>query len=423
MGSMAFTTLLLIVCVAFSVAQQNAIPEDLLSDNEIEAWVISLRRDLHTTPELMFKETVTSAKIQTALRALDIDFKMGYGRNTKPDRIEGLGGTGVIADIGTGKSPTVLLRADMDGLPIDESKRTDLEFRSTHPGRMHACGHDGHTSMLLGAARVLKAMEGNINGTVRLMFQPAEEGGAGGKRMRDEGILEMEPAVERVVLAACDRFQILIHGVGGHAAMPHLTKDPIVATAAMVQGFQTIISRGLHPLESGVVSVTKLEGGSALNVIPSGITMWGTVRALSTETLVTLMKRVETVGGDIAKSYGCNITVTWSPDFYPPTDNDKDLWDDFASGVAAQVSETKEYANVVPTMGAEDFGFIAERVPSAFYLLGQGSAPGTDYGLHHPMFSIDESVLMKGVELHVRSALGSLEDLWQKREEALKARK
>ena len=159
--------------------------------------VIAIRRDLHTTPELMYKETVTSAKIQTALRALDINFKMGYGRNTKPERIEGAGGTGVIADIGTGKPPTVLLRADMDGLPIDESKRTDLEFRSTHPGRMHACGHDGHTSMLLGAARVLKSMEGNINGTVRLMFQPAEEGGAGGKRMRDEGILEMEPAVER----------------------------------------------------------------------------------------------------------------------------------------------------------------------------------------------------------------------------------
>merc|ERR1711871_514868 len=268
----------------------------------------------------------------------------------------------------------------------------------------------------------------------------AEEGGAGGKRMRDEGILEMEPKVERafglhlwpglpsgviggksgVVLAACDRFQILIHGVGGHAAMPHLTSDPIVASAAMVTGFQTIISRNLSPLDSGVVSVTKLEGGSAFNVIPSGVTMWGTVRALSTEMLVKIMKRVETVGEDIAKSYGCNITVTWSPDFYPATVNDKDLWDNFASGIAAKVSETKEYVEISPTMGAEDFGFIAERVPSAFYLLGQGSAPGTDYGLHHPMFSIDESVLKKGVELHVRSALESLEDLWKERELAQK---
>lgn len=401
--------------------------------NGIYDFLIQSRRFLHKHPELMYQEDITSAFVQKVLGDLDIKFTKGWAVNTHPDIIEGPGGYGVVADIGTGEPPCVLLRADMDALPIFERTEGVDEFKSKSNGKMHACGHDGHTTMLLGAATLLKSMEDSINGTVRLMFQPAEEGGAGGKRMREEGVLSMHPAVQLAfgqhlwptipsgavatkagpLLAAAETFEILVSGVGGHAAMPHLTVDPIVAASTIVTNLQTIVSRKMSPLESGVVSVTKFEAGDAFNVIPHSAILRGTIRALSTETLLSLRDRFEHVVESTSAVHGCNVTIEYSPDFYPPTVNDPELYETFSKDVATLIAEDHTVTDVDPTMGGEDFSFLAEEVPSTFFLLGQGSgsSPETSYGLHHPHFAMDESVLPKGVELLVNVALRALHKL------------
>lgn len=214
------------------------------------------------------------------------------------------------------------------------------------------------------------------------------------------------------LLAAADRFEILIAGVGGHAAMPHLTVDPIVTASAIVMNLQTIVSRTLSPLESGVCSITKIDGGEAFNIIPASTLMRGTVRALTIETLLSLRDKVEHIVNNTAAVYGCNVTIDWSPDYYPPTVNDPTLFE-FSKDVGALVSEEGYLRDIEPTMGAEDFSFVAEDIPSTFFLLGQGSGndPPTSYGLHHPHFALDESVLPRGVELHVSLALRALRKL------------
>lgn len=398
-------------------------------------FLVHTRRTLHARPELMYNEKETSMVVQTLLTEMDISFSTGWAHNQNPDIHPGKGGYGIVADIGTGGAPCVLLRADMDALPILERTVGVDDFKSKFDGKMHACGHDGHTTMLLGAAKILKSMEHSLNGTVRLMFQPAEEGGAGGKRMREEGVLTQDPkpayafgmhvwpsfpsgtiaSRPGALMAACERFEILVSGVGGHAAMPHQTIDPIVTASAIVMNLQTIVSRTLSPLEAGVCSVTKIEAGDAFNVIPASTLMRGTVRALSTETLLQLRDRVEHIVQNTAKVYGCNVTVTFSPDYYPPTVNDPVLYETFAKNVGGLVSEEGFVRETEPTMGAEDFSFLAETIPSAFFFLGQGSGenPPTNYGLHHPHFALDESVMPRGVELHVNLALRALRKLQQ----------
>ena len=212
------------------------------------------------------------------------------------------------------------------------------------------------------------------------------------------------------LLAACDRFEVLISGVGGHAAMPHLTVDPIVAASAIVMNLQTIVSRTISPLESGVCSITKIEAGEAFNIIPASVLMRGTIRSLATDTLMELQKKVDHIILSTSEVYGCNTTITWSPDFYPATKNDPTLFEEFSKDVGASVSEEGVTRDIEPTMGAEDFAFVAENIPSTFFLLGQGSgtSPPTNYGLHHPHFALDESVLPRGVELHVALALRAL---------------
>jgi amidohydrolase len=293
-------------------------------------FLVSTRRTLHRKPELMYQEEETSAVVQRILRELDIPFTSGWAVNQNPDVFEGPGGYGIVADIGTGQPPCVLLRADMDALPIFERTENVDDFRSENDGKMHACGHDAHVSMLLGAAAVLKSVEASLPGTVRLIVQAAEEGGAGGKRMREEGILEMEPRPQHAfgmhvwptlpsgsiasrpgpLLAAAERFEVLIAGVGGHAAMPHLTIDPIVTASAIVMNLQTIVSRSISPLESGVCSITMVEAGEAFNIIPASALLRGTVRALSTETLLSLRNRVQHIVETTAATYGCNVTIS-----------------------------------------------------------------------------------------------------------------
>jgi amidohydrolase len=195
--------------------------------------------------------------------------------------------------------------------------------------------------------------------------------------------------------------------------MPHLTVDPIVTSSALIMNLQTLVSRNLSPLESGVCSITKFESGEAFNIIPASALLRGTIRALSTETLMTLRDRVEHVVNTTADVYGCNVTITYSPDFYPPTVNDPYLYETFSKDVGALVSDSGTVMDIEPTMGAEDFSFVAENVPSTFFLLGQGSgkSPDTNYGLHHPHFALDETVLPQGVELHVNLALRALRKL------------
>ena len=272
--------------------------EILSKSNEIKSWIIEKRRKIHRRPELMYEEFETSKLVQETLKELEIPFQKDIAI------------TGVVGILGNGNGPCIALRADMDALPIHEE--TDVEFKSEIDGKMHACGHDCHTAMLLGAARILKENEEYIEGTVKLIFQPAEEGGAGGKMMRDEGVL-MNPDVQKIfglhvagqlptgmmasregtLLASAGSLKILVKGNGGHAAAPHNTIDPVITASKIVVELQSIISRELNPLESGVISVTMMNGGDAWNVIPSTMELQGTIRSLTLEGLTKLQKRVK----------------------------------------------------------------------------------------------------------------------------------
>jgi len=422
----------------------------LASTENLKNFLSLTRRALHRHPELMYQESFTSETIQTVLDDLDIPYTTGWSKNTHEDVYPGKGGYGIVAHIGraSGKvpgygsgedkdGPCVILRADMDALPIEEATKNVESFKSRKSGKMHACGHDGHTTMLLGAAALLKTVEESIQGTVRLVFQPAEEGGAGAKRMIEEGLMEMEPKPQHAfglhvwptipsgviasrpgpILAAADTFEILMAGKGGHAAMPHLTIDPIVASSSLVMNLQTIVARNLSPLEEGVVSVTQFSGGDAFNVIPAAVTIRGTIRALSVDTLNSLRERVEKMLEATCLLHGTNSTIKFSPDYYLPTINDPELFE-FSKDVAGMVSKEGYMRDIVPTMGGEDFSFIADAIPSTFFMIGQGTGgdeklhiPRTDYGLHHPSFNLDEDVMPVGVELHVNIALRTLAEL------------
>ncbi|CAG0907806.1 unnamed protein product, partial [Cyprideis torosa] len=273
----------------------------------IQDWIIDLRRQLHRRPELGYELHETSALVSKTLRELGIEHQTGVAH------------TGIVATIGSG-GPCVGLRADMDALPILEE--ADVDFRSETDGVMHACGHDCHTAMLLGAARLLKEREAALSGTVKLVFQPAEEGGAGGKMMCDEGALR-GPDVQRmfglhvwpyidsgtigsragVFLAAAGEFDMEVHGVGGHGAMPNYSIDPIPVAAKIINDVQTIVSREWDPLDSAVISVCSIHAGHAHNVIPETVKMSGTLRALSLDGLERLSQRVREVAELTAKAH------------------------------------------------------------------------------------------------------------------------
>jgi IAA-amino acid hydrolase len=379
-------------------------------------WIVDIRRQLHRFPELMYEEIKTSKLVRETLDELDISYESGIAE------------TGVVATLGSGESPCIALRADMDALPIQEE--TDIPFRSEIDGRMHACGHDCHTAMLLGAAKLLKQREAALPGTVRLIFQPAEEGGAGGKRMCNAGVLE-NPRVEQIFglhvwpllptgtvgsrrgtfLAAAGEVTITIHGKGGHAAQPHVCIDPVVAAAKVVTELQTIISRNLDPLDSGVISITAIHGGEAYNVIPESVRMAGTIRALTMSRLDWLQDRVKSLATQVAAANDCEATIEFPDNVYPPTVNDAAVWNT-VQGIAGELLGQDAVHEVPPVMGGEDFAFYTEQVPGCFVGLGTGNAEtGCTHNVHHPLFKVDEDALPIGAALHACFAVETLQDL------------
>ena len=343
-------------------------------NDEITAW----RRDLHENPELLYDVERTAGVVAQRLREFGVD-----------EVFEGIGRTGVVGVIkGQSDSGKVVgLRADMDALPILE--KTGKPWSSKTPGKMHACGHDGHTAMLMGAAKYLSETR-NFDGTVIVIFQPAEEGGAGAKAMIDDGLMT-KFGIQRVfgmhnfpgapvgtfqirpgpLMASADRLKITIDGLGGHAARPHMSRDPIIAGAAIVTAAQSIISRNTDPLESAVLSITMFTAGSADNIIPEHAELRGTVRTLKAEIRDLVEERLCEVVEMVGKAHGVNARLQYFRD-YPVTVND-DAEAAFAGDIAAKdVGEQNVNRDVVPTMGGEDFSFMMNQVPGAFIFAGVG---------------------------------------------------
>ncbi|WP_159586077.1 M20 aminoacylase family protein [Chelativorans xinjiangense] len=370
--------------------------------DEITAW----RRELHRKPEILFDVHETASFVRAKLEAFGCD-----------EVVTGLGRTGVVGIIrgSRGAGPTIGLRADMDALPIEEE--TGAPYRSTVPGRMHACGHDGHTSMLLGAAKYL-AETRNFAGTVAVIFQPAEEGGGGGREMVKDGMMERF-GIERVfgmhnlpglpvghfairsgpIMAATAEFVIEVQGKGGHAAMPHKTVDSIVVAGQMIGALQTIAARSADPLESVVVSVTKIHGGDSHNIIPDRVRMEGTVRTLKKEMNALAEERLRALCTGIAGAHGASVTVAYQSN-YPVTFNHAEETE-FAVQVAREVAgDSNVDTGIAPLMGGEDFSYMLEARPGAFIFVGNGDGAY----LHNPRYDFNDEAIPYGVSYWVRLA-------------------
>lgn len=384
----------------------------LTASHGIADWIRNLRRKFHARPEIAFEEEETSRLVRHTLDELGIPYLYPLAK------------TGVVARLGNGNGPCVALRADMDALPIQEE--TDVPFASEIPNRMHACGHDCHTAMLLGAAKLLKERESQIQGTVKLVFQPAEEGANGGLEMCNEGILE-SPKVEKmfglhvwpympagmvggragVLLASVDGFDIVITGRGGHAALPHGTIDPIATASKIVCELQTIVSREIDPFAPAVLSVTAIHGGEAFNVIPETVALKGTIRALTAPVMEHLQKRIREITLGVSAANRCTATVQFGDVVIPPTVNDPECWATTRRLAQGLVGEANVH-EVPPVMGGEDFSFYAQRLPACFAVIGVGKPGREIFGLHHPKFDPDEAGLPVGTALHVAFAFEAL---------------
>ncbi len=369
---------------------------------KIEKEIITWRRDFHMHPELGYEEERTSKIVEEHLR--------GWGYSIK--RV----GTGIIAEIGDGEK-TIALRADMDALPIQEEN--DVSYKSKIPGKMHACGHDAHTAMLLGAGKIIAEHVEEFNGRVRLIFQPAEEGGNGAVKMIEGGALEGVDAIfgfhvwmdlpsgligirEGPFLAGAGIFGGKVIGKGGHGASPHETVDPIPITAEAILALQTVTSRNVPPIETGVVSVTSIHGGTAFNVIPEEVEFKGTFRFFKPEIGELIQSRMREILEGVTKAHGAKYEISIE-ELTPPTINSKEMVD-FARSVAQKYG--LRYGDVPPTMGAEDFSFYLQKIPGAFLALGiYNDEKGIVHPHHHPKFDVDEDVLYLGTAMEVALAL------------------
>jgi amidohydrolase len=361
------------------------------------------RQHLHTIPELGLECPKTAAFVAERLREFGVD-----------ELHEGIAQTGIVAIInGRGDGETIGLRADMDGLPIPEE--TGVDYASTHAGKMHACGHDGHTTMLLGAARYL-AETRNFSGRVALIFQPAEENGGGADVMVREGIMDRfdisqvyalhnAPGFEAggfyttpgALMAAVDTFTVHIQGVGGHGAMPHETRDPVMAACGIAQAIQTIVSRNHRALDDLVVSVTQIHTGTVDNVIPDTAYLNGTIRTFDPAVQKMVMERMAQIVAGQAASYGVEATLDYEVG-YPATINDADKAA-FAVGVASEVAgDAKVQGDSGREMGAEDFSYMLQERPGAYLFLGQGESAG----LHHPKYNFNDDIAPVGASFFAR---------------------
>ena len=373
------------------------------SESEIAGW----RRDLHRRPELLYDVVETARFVTDKLQAFGCDEVLtGIGRTGVVGLIHGRSGAG---------GRMIGLRADMDALPIQEE--TGAEWASQRPGLMHACGHDGHTAMLLGAARSLAETRA-FEGTVAVIFQPAEEGGGGGKAMLDDGLFERLP-IEKVygmhnlpgmpvgrfgmrhggIMASTDEFKVTVRGQGGHAALPNRTADPIVIASSIVLGLQSIVARNADPLKPLVVSVTEFNAGFAHNVIPDTAVFSGTVRALDAGHRDLAERRIREMAAGIATAYGASVEIDWDRN-YPITVNDPDE-SDFCADVAAEIVGADNVdASAPPLMAGEDFSYMLEERPGAYVFIGNGDSTG----LHTPTYDFADSAIAFGASYWVRLA-------------------
>src|SRR5580704_4629100 len=370
--------------------------------SDITAW----RRDIHAHPELLYDVQRTAATVADKLKSFGCD-----------EVVTGIGRTGVVGVIrggkGGGGGRVIGLRADMDALPIQEA--SDIPYKSTVPGKMHACGHDGHTAMLLGAAHYL-AETRNFAGTAVVIFQPAEEGGGGGRAMVQDGLMDRF-RIEEVygmhnypglpvgqfalrpgpLMASADRLTIQIEGHGGHAARPHLTIDSVLVGAQIINQIQSIVARNVDPLQSAVVSICMFQAGSTDNVIPQTAFLRGTARSLNPQVRDLLETRLREVVEGTARLYGAKVAFTYKRD-YPVTRN-HERQTTFAASVAAEVvGRERVEENTPPVMGAEDFSFMLEARPGAFIFVGNGDSAG----LHHPAYDFNDEVIPVGTSYWVK---------------------
>jgi len=370
---------------------------------KIKESIIEHRRDFHKHPELSFQEFRTSTVVTKKLKSYGLDVKTGIGK------------TGVIGDLNGNKpGPCIALRADMDALPIQETG--NLEFKSINDGVMHACGHDGHTAMLLGAAKVLSNYKNKIKGSVRFIFQPAEEGKGGARYMIKDNALDGVNQIygahlwnyqncgtvstkEGPIMAAADIFEINIRGKGGHGAMPQGTNDTIVAASQLINSFQTIVSRNTNPLESTVITIGTINGGHNFNVIADHVKLQGTTRAYTEKNREMIKEKMKSIILGIEKITGADIELDYE-DGYPPVIND----DVCANNLIASASKVVNKASdPYLTMGGEDFSYFANEIPGCFFFVG--SAPrGTkplEVPHHCSHFDIDEDALAIGSSVFV----------------------
>ncbi len=376
----------------------------------------AFRRDLHQHPEICYEEVRTAERIRCALSDAGVPFVAGLA-----------GGTGTLAAIDGAASRAIALRTDIDALPIHEV--SGRPWCSKIPSRMHACGHDGHTAIMIGAARVLAkvAATRELPNPVTMLFQPAEEGGAGGKRMVEDGALDGSkigkpvrriyglhgwPGLPRGTLstkkgalfASSDRFEITIHGHAAHAAWPHHGHDPVLAAASVVVALGQILSREIDPLDAAVVSTTMMHGGTASNQIPDRVDVAGTARALRHATQDHLEHRIGEIAESVARAHRCSASAVYHRG-YPVTYNEDGSVDEFERITRAAFGRAHVVPMEVPVMGGEDFAYYAQKVPSCFYLLGLDEPEFPSAKLHHPTFDFNDEAIASGVEAMVRLAL------------------
>ena len=372
--------------------------------DEMKSW----RQDLHKIPEIGLEEYETSKYIKNKLKEFNINFKEGYSN------------TGLVAWVKGNKgnsNKSIGLRADFDALPMPE--KNNFEYKSSKDGMMHACGHDGHTSMLLGAAKYISE-NNDFDGTVYFIFQPGEEGFAGGKKMIEDGLFD-DFSIDEVyalhnwpdlplgsfgvnsgpMMAAVDEFDIIVKGKGGHAAFPQLVIDPIIVASQIVTAIQTIISRSTDPVDKALISITKIHGGTAYNVIDDEVKLSGTIRTFKPETRSFIEKRIEEIANGIAKAHGAEANIEFDLiNKYPPTINSKKE-SEFAAKIAKKmVGEENVNTNIDPSMGGEDFSYLLNKKPGSYLYIGQGDENHKAH-LHTTKYDFNDNLLPIGVNYWV----------------------